>query len=641
VTISALPSATISYAGSPYCGNGGTANVTHTGTTGGAYTSTAGLTINPATGAINIASSTPGTYTVTYSIDATGPCAAFSTTTDVTITTPPVATISYTGSPYCSNAGVVSVTATGASGGTYTSTTGLTIDPATGAINTATSAAGNYIVTYTINGAGGCGTYTTTTNVIISTAPSATIAYAGSPYCGSTGLAVVTQGGTPGGAFSSSTGLVINPATGVINLATSTPGTYTVTYTIAAANGCGAYTATTVVQLTTPGTWTGLAGTDWNNASNWCGGIPSSATDAIIPAAAVNMPNISNGAGAARNVVLEQGVVLTVGTAGTLELHGNMTGGGTLDAANGSIILRGITDQAMPAFTATNLTMNMVGAGSLILGGNSTVTGTLTMANGNITLGPNNFTMSGSANGKLTSHIITNGSGSVIVRNLASSQSRTIPVGSDAVSYNPVALTTNAGHVPDDFTIRVQQGVYENGTSGNTFQTHVADRMWLINESVAGGSNMDITLQWSGSQELPSFNRAKSYVTQYGGTGWLVGAPTSSLGGDPYAQTKTGVTTLGSFAVQTEPIPRPLTGIYPNPASDHINVVTDLLSTGPVVFSVYDDHGKLVYRKHESLTVGLNQTRLDIAHLSAGVYILKVSTRLNEQFIVQRFVKTN
>src|SRR5690606_41145391 len=94
----------------------------------GTFSSTTGLSINSTTGAINIGASTPGTYTVTYSIAASGPCSAFSTTTDVTISPAPSATISYAGSPYCSNAGTASVTLTGTTGGTFSSTPGLAIE---------------------------------------------------------------------------------------------------------------------------------------------------------------------------------------------------------------------------------------------------------------------------------------------------------------------------------------------------------------------------------------------------------------------------------------------------------------------------------------------------------------------------------
>ena len=94
VTVNALPTATISYAGSPFCKSlVGAQSVTRTGTAGGTYSSTAGLTINAATGAITPSTSTAGTYTVTYSFTSGG--CSNTTTTSVTITALPAATISY------------------------------------------------------------------------------------------------------------------------------------------------------------------------------------------------------------------------------------------------------------------------------------------------------------------------------------------------------------------------------------------------------------------------------------------------------------------------------------------------------------------------------------------------------------------
>ncbi|MET2986687.1 DUF7507 domain-containing protein, partial [Aureibaculum conchae] len=161
LTINALPTATISYAGTPYCATG-TASVTQTGQAGGTYSSTAGLVINGTTGAINLATSTPGTYTVTYSFtDGTCPN---TTTTSVTINALPTATISYAGTPYCAT-GTASVTQTGQAGGTYSSTAGLVVNGTTGAINLATSTPGTYTVTYSFTD-GTCPN-TTTTSVTI------------------------------------------------------------------------------------------------------------------------------------------------------------------------------------------------------------------------------------------------------------------------------------------------------------------------------------------------------------------------------------------------------------------------------------------------------------------------------------------
>jgi gliding motility-associated-like protein len=240
VTINALPVAGISYTGTPYCATG-VATVTQTGVTGGMYSSTTGLNINSSTGAINLATSAAGTYTVTYGFN-NGTCSN-TTTTSVTINALPVASISYAGSPYCAT-GVAAVTQSGVGGGTYSSTTGLVINAGTGAIDLVASAAGSYTVTYAFSN-GTCAN-TTTTSVTINALPAAGISYAGSPYC-ATGTANVTQTGVGGGSYSSTTGLSINSSTGVINLAASTAGTYTVTYNFN--NGTCSNTTTTSVTI--------------------------------------------------------------------------------------------------------------------------------------------------------------------------------------------------------------------------------------------------------------------------------------------------------------------------------------------------------------------------------------------------------
>jgi len=95
VTVSAVPTATIAYSGSPYTSGSGTANVTHTGQTGGTYSATpSGLSINAATGQVNINSSFANTYTVKYSFS-NGTCTdsitatlTINATNDTVTTTP-------------------------------------------------------------------------------------------------------------------------------------------------------------------------------------------------------------------------------------------------------------------------------------------------------------------------------------------------------------------------------------------------------------------------------------------------------------------------------------------------------------------------------------------------------------------------
>jgi hypothetical protein len=65
-TMDGSGNATLTYPQTNYCISDPNPSPTLVGTAGGTYSSTAGLTINSTTGVITLASSTPGTYTVTY-----------------------------------------------------------------------------------------------------------------------------------------------------------------------------------------------------------------------------------------------------------------------------------------------------------------------------------------------------------------------------------------------------------------------------------------------------------------------------------------------------------------------------------------------------------------------------------------------
>jgi hypothetical protein len=250
--ISPAPVAMFSYpTATAYCA-GSTSTVTPTlgtGATAGSFSSTAGLSIDPFSGIINLSTSTAGTYTVTNTVAASGACAAATATATVTITPAASAAFSYPAATFCvSGTTAPAATVTGTAGGTFASTTGLTINATTGAITLASSTPGTYTVTYTV--AGACGASSTQT-VTITAAPVATFSYATTSACaGSTALLTPTLGtGATAGTFTSTAGLTINATTGAVNPATSTAGTYTVTNTVAAASGCAAATSTATVTI--------------------------------------------------------------------------------------------------------------------------------------------------------------------------------------------------------------------------------------------------------------------------------------------------------------------------------------------------------------------------------------------------------
>src|SRR6185503_16384410 len=95
-------------------------------------------------------------------------------------------------------------------------------------------------------------TATCSTTVTITVSPTASISYAGTPFCSGQTIATPTLTGTGAytvGTYSAPAGLTINSLTGALDFTTSTPGTYTVNYTIPAAGGCPAVVAPTSVSF--------------------------------------------------------------------------------------------------------------------------------------------------------------------------------------------------------------------------------------------------------------------------------------------------------------------------------------------------------------------------------------------------------
>jgi hypothetical protein len=103
VNVTQPATATFSYpaTGGNCAGSTGTVAATlATGATAGTFTSTTGLTINATTGAVNLDTSTAGTYTVTNTVAATGSCGAVTATATITVNpTParPTLTATYNG----------------------------------------------------------------------------------------------------------------------------------------------------------------------------------------------------------------------------------------------------------------------------------------------------------------------------------------------------------------------------------------------------------------------------------------------------------------------------------------------------------------------------------------------------------------
>jgi len=99
--------------------------------------------------------------------------------------------------------------------------------------------------------------------------------------------------------------------------------------------------------------------------------------------------------------------------------------------------------------------------------------------------------------------------------------------------------------------------------------------------------------------------------------------------------TKTQLTTGVGIVTPTSAIQS--TALYPNPSSDRITLITEMMDASDAVIRIVDAQGRIVESLHADLNSGVNQNNFTVSHLNNGVYFLQVEAANSVQNI--RFVK--
>jgi len=162
------------------------------------------------------------------------------------------------------------------------------------------------------------------------------------------------------------------------------------------------------------------------------------------------------------------------------------------------------------------------------------ITDTLRFISGKIILDNNNLTVKNTATDAIQGYtedkyIVTGtgATGGFLTREGVATATIDFPIGTSTTSYTPAALA-NTG-TADNFSVRVFNGVYEDGTSGISQVDNSVGRTWDIQEETAGGSDVTLSLQHNGADEGANFSRAKCFVTHYIGVAPNTAGDTSSL----------------------------------------------------------------------------------------------------------------
>ncbi len=190
---------------------------------------------------------------------------------------------------------------------------------------------------------------------------------------------------------------------GANNAATITaPGTYSVTVT--SANGCSAISNIVITSAISGSTWTGEYDAEWEHEENWCGGVPTSSSDVIIPAGTPNDPVIHDEVAEVRNITVSNGSVLYLDDQ-TLQIFGTVNASGNINSVNGAIEVKGNMPQTITAsmFAAHRVrNLKLSNAAGITLSGNDTLklTGVLEFGASAVTFNTNNnFTIASDING--------------------------------------------------------------------------------------------------------------------------------------------------------------------------------------------------------------------------------------------------
>ena len=205
-----------------------------------------GLSINGTSGIIDVSASVSGTYEITASW--TEPTSGKVHTSSNTITIEdPDAGFSYPLNNYCQTTlSEITPAITGDAGGVFSvSPAGLVIDSTTGVISPTASSVNTYTVEYAISGA--CSITSTFTIAITGFLADASFNYPSTYYCQGSSDNISPIVTNPGGLFTSTPpgGLLMN-GTGIIDIDSSSAGTYIVEYSTA--GDCSA-TSTQSIQI--------------------------------------------------------------------------------------------------------------------------------------------------------------------------------------------------------------------------------------------------------------------------------------------------------------------------------------------------------------------------------------------------------
>ncbi|MFM9943803.1 MAG: T9SS type A sorting domain-containing protein [Bacteroidia bacterium] len=199
-----------------------------------------------------------------------------------------------------------------------------------------------------------------------------------------------------------------------------------------------------------------------------------------------------------------------------LTIKGDFTNNGTFTSGSGEVRINGTVPQTIGGSSSLSFeNLEIINSSTtepqVTLGQNITITTNLELTDGIVAIGNYNIVMaSGSAlnDGDILSFVLTTGTGVFKWMSCAKNTSKLFPVGHSPSTkgYAPLQIDFNEAHTTDDYSVRIDSVLTNNGTkNGTPVTSKIVNCTWQISEGTSGGSNIDLNFNWA-SCRLKSIN---------------------------------------------------------------------------------------------------------------------------------------
>lgn len=302
----------------------------------------------------------------------------------------------------------------------------------------------------------------------------------------------------------------------VVSYSAAAAGVYTVQVT-AAACITPAVAYVTASSTTATGQWTGNLSTDWGTAANWCNGVlPTATTDVTITSTATRMPTITTNV-SCRNLTLNTGSTLILGSGGTLSIAGTFANSGTF-TNTGTVNFNGTSGQQTYSGVSSFFNLTLNNSAGLLLPAAITLTGNLTISAGTLVANNFNISIAGNWTNNVAATAFTAGSAAVIFNGTTAQAIG----GTLATSFNNLVVAGTANTV----TLNTNTSIGGNlSVSSGTFDLST----FTANRATTGGMLMvanNATLKIGGINTYPTNYTINTLVVastvEYSGTNQTV-----------------------------------------------------------------------------------------------------------------------